>query len=115
MPKEILESHLNLRKEGRVDEDCALNYSEGCVFLTSFGEFHGHDGLRFLVSMLDKEIPGIKFTYKNILINRKLGFLEWTGESNELYIEDGADSYLIENGKITEQTIHYTIKKFPKF
>jgi hypothetical protein len=36
-------------------------------------------------------------------------FLEWTVDSGPFRVCDGADSYLIEDGKIKAQTIHYTV------
>ena len=39
-----------------------------------------------------------------------MGFLEWTGEAdNGARVEDGADSYLIRDGRIHAMTIHYTV------
>jgi hypothetical protein len=35
-------------------------------------------------------------------------FLEWASEDPNLKIRDSAGSYLIEDGKIVAQTIHYT-------
>jgi hypothetical protein len=40
----------------------------------------------------------------------KDGFLEWAYEDDNVRIRDGADSYLIEDGKIIVQTIHYTME-----
>jgi hypothetical protein len=40
----------------------------------------------------------------------EMGFLEWTGEAgNGARVEDGADSYLIRDGRIRAMTIHYTV------
>lgn len=36
-----------------------------------------------------------------------MAFLEWTVEAGPVRVPDGADSYLIEHGKIQAQTIHY--------
>ena len=32
-------------------------------------------------------------------------------QDEEVRVRDGADSYLIENGKIVAQTIHYTVEQ----
>lgn len=39
-----------------------------------------------------------------------MGFLEWAYEDANVRIRDGADSYLIEDGKVDAQTIHYTVE-----
>jgi hypothetical protein len=38
-------------------------------------------------------------------------FLEWAYEDENVRVRDGADSYLIGNGKIVAQTIHYTVEQ----
>ena len=38
-----------------------------------------------------------------------MAFLEWTVEAGPFRVPDGADSYLIEHGRIQAQTIHYTV------
>jgi hypothetical protein len=37
--------------------------------------------------------------------------LEWAYEHDIVRVRDGADSYLIEDGKILAQTIHYTVEQ----
>jgi hypothetical protein len=44
-------------------------------------------------------------------IEGKMAFLEWAYEDDKVRVRDGADSYLIENGKIVAQTIHYTVEQ----
>lgn len=38
-----------------------------------------------------------------------MAFLEWSAMSPHAKVTDGADSYLIRNGRIIVQTIHYTV------
>ncbi len=40
-----------------------------------------------------------------------MGLLEWTYEDPTVRVRDGVDSYVIENGKIVGQTIHYTLER----
>lgn len=44
-----------------------------------------------------------------MLVAGEMAFLEWTAASKKAIVEDGADSYLIRDGRIVAQTIHYTI------
>lgn len=55
------------------------------------------------------EYPSFEYTYK--AIEGRIGFLEWTYEDANVRVKDGADSYLIEGGKIVAQTIHYTVEQ----
>mgnify|MGYP005748618181 FL=1 len=109
-PKEILDDHLYLSKHGTVDEDLERNFSEDLVLLTTFGVFKGHKGMKLLAKRLREELPSMTFKYKNILVEGEVAFLEWSADSESTYVEDGADSYVIRDGKIVAQTIHYTLR-----
>jgi hypothetical protein len=107
--KEVLDDHLNLSKNGSIEEDLKRNYAEDVILLTTYGTYHGHEGLKKLMDILVKELPEQTFDYKNILVEGEVGFLEWSGSSEKAKVEDGADSYLIRDGRIIAQTIHYTV------
>lgn len=43
-----------------------------------------------------------------------VGFLEWTARAADgSRVEDGADSFVIRDGRIRAQTIHYTVPPAP--
>ena len=118
--QEVLDDHLGLAKDwgGEKDierifeDDMRRNVSEACVVLTNRGVFRGHDGVRQLARMLADELPehrSFEYTYR--AVEGRMGFLEWTYEDDRVRVRDGADSYLIENGKIVAQTIHYTVEQ----
>lgn len=109
--KEVLEDHLQLSKEGRVEEDLTLNFSKDVKLLTTYGTYEGHKGVQELAEILQKELPEATFKYKNFLVEGEVGFLEWSGFSKKNKVKDGADSYLVRDGLIIAQTIHYTISK----
>lgn len=111
--REVLDDHLRESKEGTIEVDLARNYSPDLVVLTGRGVFRGHDGLRQLNELLRRELPEGNFEYRTVLVEGELGYLEWTGQSSTAYVDDGADSYLIREGKIVAQTIHYTVKPLP--
>lgn len=107
--KEVLKDHLQLSKSGTVEEDLKRNYSEDVVMLTSFGTYKGYEGMRELASILREELPDASFEYKNFLVEEEVGFLEWSASSKDTKVEDGADSYVVRDGLIVAQTIHYTV------
>jgi hypothetical protein len=108
--KEVLDDHLRESQDGSVEADLSRNYGEDLVVLTSDGIYHGHDGLRQLAEKLSNEVPNPVFEYRTRLVEGDVGFLEWTCRGDNAYVNDGADSYVIRNGKIVAQTIHYTVK-----
>lgn len=113
-PKEVLDDHLRESKDGSIDDDLARNYSKDLIVLTSRGVFRGHDGLRQLAALLRQELPESRFEYITVLVEGEMGFLEWKGFSDTARVDDGADSYLIREGLIVAQTIHYTVNPLPQ-
>jgi hypothetical protein len=108
-PEEVFDDHLKLANNGELEEDLVRNYTEDIVLLTSYGDFYGHDGVREAAKLLQKQLPGGKYNYVLKRCHENVCFLQWTGDSKKSFIEDGADSFLIENGKIKIQTIYYTV------
>ncbi len=117
--QEVLDDHLNLANDcgdsalARVlDEDLRRNVSEDIVVLINRGTFRGHEGVRQLAQMLADELPEHQaFRYTYVAVEERVGLLEWTYEDSVVRIRDGVDSYLIEEGKIVAQTIHYTLEQ----
>lgn len=109
-PEEVFNDHLRLAAEHRVEEDIRRNLAPDCVVLERRGVFHGHDGVRELARLLEEELPNAPYTYTNRLVAGRMAFLEWTAEAEHTRVRDGADSFLIEDGLIVAQTIHYTVE-----
>jgi hypothetical protein len=107
---EVFNDHLRLSAERRFDEDIEKNFAPDCVVLTSRGEFRGHDGLRELAQMLADELPEGEWRYETKLVAGRMAFLHWTVDSGDLRVDDGADSFLIEDGQVLAQTIHYAVR-----
>ena len=118
--QEVLDDHLNLAEnwggeggfERILEEDIRRNVSEEIVILINRGTFRGHEGVRQLAYMLGEELPehrSFEYTYR--VVEGRMAFLEWAYEDENVRVRDGADSYLIENGKIVAQTIHYTVEQ----
>jgi len=116
--QEVLDDHLRLANDWVhtaldrvIDDDLVRNVSRNIVVLINRGTFRGHDGVRQLAQMLLAELPEHRpFQYTYVAVEGRVGFLEWTYEDSTVCVRDGADSYLIEEGKIVAQTIHYTLE-----
>ena len=108
-PAEVFDDHLRLASEGDLEGDLARNVAHDIVLLTPRGVFHGHPGVRELARQLTDEIPNGEWRYGTRLVEGRIAFLEWTVETGPFRVPDGADSFVIEDGKIRAQTIHYTV------
>ncbi len=109
--REVLDDHLRLAETWAFEIDLQRNFAEDIVLMTTYGTFRGHEGVRQKVALLAEHLPGGRWTYERIECENGLGFLEWTAEAEDgARVEDGADSYRIEDGKIRAMTIHYTVR-----
>jgi hypothetical protein len=105
----VFEDHLRLANEHRFDDDINRNLSPDAVILERRGVFRGRDGARALARMLSDELGDAPYNYVNQLVDGRFALLEWTSESAHACVRDGADSFVVENGWIVAQTIHYTV------
>lgn len=109
-PEEVFDDHLRLAAEHRFDEDIERNVAPDCVILERRGIFHGREGALELARLLEEELPDAPYVYTSRLVARRVAFLEWTAEAAATRVRDGADSFVIENGWVVAQTIHYTVE-----
>jgi len=107
---EVFEDHLAKRLSGDVESDIKENYSRDVVLLTGTGAFEGHDGVRKSATELAHYVGDIPFEYKHTLVKGDYAFLEWTAKGEGKVVYDGADGFVIEDGKIILQTIHYSVR-----
>jgi hypothetical protein len=107
--EEVLQDHLALAQQGDVETDIARNFASDCVLMTSYGVFHGHAGVRAAAALLDEQLGRTGYVYQTQLWHGELAFLEWTAATARASIEDGADSYWIQGGRIRAMTAHYTV------
>lgn len=107
---EVFEDHLRLAQERDVESDIERNFATDCVILTGRGSFRGHDGIRRLARALDEELPRGEWRYRVKLVEGHAAYLEWSADSGDAVVEDGADSFFITDGKVVAQTIHYTVR-----
>jgi len=109
-PREVLDDHLALAAAGDWRTDLDRNVADDIVVLTGFGVFTGRDEVRVLAELLDAQLPGATFEYTTVLVHGDVAFLEWTAVGPTARVRDGADSFVIRDGRIVAQTIHYTVE-----
>jgi hypothetical protein len=107
--QEVFEDHLTKRDEDNFEGDLKLNYAPDVVMLTCSGIFGGHEGLRQYYQVLMKSLPYAKIECFNKLIAGEFAFLEWRAKNHSVEVREGADSFVIRDGKIVFQSIHYKV------
>lgn len=107
--REVFESHLRLRSDGELEDDLARHYAEDVVLLSEDGPMIGHDALRTSAAKLRRQLPGGRFEFLRKCVHGEYAFLLWRGESANSMINNGADTFVIRDGRIVMQSIHYVI------
>ena len=97
---EIFEDHLHRRVKGDVEGDIRANFDSDVVILSSFGTYRGHDGVRESASKLAKMVGEAEFIYNQTIVEGDYALLEWTATSKDVAVCDGADSFVVRDGKI---------------
>ncbi len=106
--REVLESHLELREQGDPTADAKKNYSPDVVLLSAEGVSRGHDGVRKLDQILRDYVGDGEWHITRLDIEGRFAQLEWRAQQSDLVIHDGADSFVVEDGLIVAQMIHYS-------
>lgn len=112
MPKttlEVMQDHLARADRHDIEGDIAANYAEDCVLLTTYGRFEGHAGVRDAAALLDEQVNAGRWRYLRLDVHDDMAFLEWTGDGTNAAVHDGADTFLIRDGRVRIMTIHYTV------
>jgi hypothetical protein len=107
--QDVLEEHLRLRAAGELDLDIDRNYADDVVVLTCSGTWRGKQGVREQAAALAREVQAASYEYDVIVVDGEVGMLEWRAHDGDKRICDGVDSYVIREGCIVAQTIHYTV------
>lgn len=107
--EQVLEDHLERRAMGDVEGDIRHNYAEDVVLMTSAGLYQGHDGVRDAAEELNDHLGDGTYVYTNKLVENGHAFAEWRVEGVDTQIRDGADTFMVVDGKITLQAIHYAL------
>jgi hypothetical protein len=108
--REVIADHLAKLQEHKIEEDLAGNYAEEVILLTHTGVYRGHAGVRDSYQVLRETLGDARLEYYNLLLENEYVFLEWRVLSDSLRVNEGADSFVVRNGKVVAQTMHYTVK-----
>jgi hypothetical protein len=106
---DVFEDHLKLRAEGDLETDLQRNYSESVVLLTENSNAQGHAAMRMSARRLAEQLPNSRFEFVSKQVNGPYALLIWRAQSDRFNVTSGADSFLIKDGRIQMQTIHYQL------
>ena len=107
--REVLDAHLKCRQSGDLDGDIRDNYHSDVALLSAEGVHHGTEAVRALAGVLRRYLPDGDYRYRQVLTRGEVGMLIWSGRcaDTDTEVHDGVDSYVVHDGRIVAQTIHY--------
>src|SRR5262245_40753726 len=76
--------------------------------MSAEGIDRGHDGVRRVAEVLHRYIGPGDWRCDNMLAEGEVALVQWSGTTNRLAIHDGADTFVVREGRIVTQTIHYS-------
>lgn len=108
--KRTVQNHLRAFQRGDVPAIMA-DYAEGAVFYTPDGALRGKEAIRPLFEDLLARFPaGSQLEVQQQIIDERLAYLVWTGESEQLSIPLATDTILVHDGMIVQQTFAAQLK-----
>lgn len=107
-PREVLDRHLWQSRHGTLESDLTEKLRPRRHRFHSVGRRPRPRPRASLRRQAPRELPDTTFDYDEVLVDGEFAFLEWRGRGSDgTCVCDGADSYVIHDGRITAQSIHY--------
>jgi hypothetical protein len=109
--RDVLQDHLARRQRGDLEGDLRNNYDENVVCLSLTGVRRGLQGVRDQAAELAEALPDATFTYRELIVADEFGMEVWDGESADAVVREGTDSFVVRDGRIVAQTVHYHVDR----
>ena len=78
--------------------------------LSEVGVLHGRDAGRQSADRLGLQLPDAQFEFTSKQIDGEYAFLVWKAHAAKFRVEDGADSFVVRDGRIAMQSIYYRLQ-----
>ena len=105
-PEQVFEHHLAAFGAGDIEE-ILVDYTDATVMIHNDRCWRGLAGARaYFARWLDELLPaGSRFDLIDRQFTEDMVFITWTAESERFVFDYGTDTFLIERGKVTRQTV----------
>lgn len=108
--EQVLDDHLERRVIGDLETDLRRNYADDIVLLTCNSEYVGHDGIRTSAARLREQLPDVRYEFIAKKVHGPYALLVWRADSHRFRAIEGSDTFVIQDGKIKLQTVHYGLR-----
>ena len=109
-PQQVMAHHSQALAAGDLDEIVA-DFADDAVVITPAGAKRGKDGIREAFTQLIADLPGATFAAKSQVYGDDVLLLAWTADAAKSRADDGVDTFVIQDGLIRVQTVHYTLQR----
>lgn len=106
----VIEAQIQCRMEGRLEDDIAQHYASDVVLLSAEGVHRGHDGVRELASILQRYAREADYEIHALHVEGAHALELWSARSPERSLPDGADTFMVCDGRIMTQSIHFSAR-----
>lgn len=104
--KDVLNHHLS--SLGAEDIEAVMeDYTEDSVILTPQGPVCGCAEIRRLFESFVQMIPHASYSIRTNCLSGPLVLWEWSAASDKAEIKNGVDTFVVQEGKITYQTVRF--------
>jgi ketosteroid isomerase-like protein len=108
-PAEVYEQHSLAMVAGEL-EHIVADYADDAIFITRAGVLRGKNGVRAGFTRLFEDLPNPRFDVRTRIFEGDVLFLEWSATSAASRADDGVETFVVRDGEIVLQTVHYTPK-----
>ncbi len=105
----VIERHIARRLDGDLEGDLTENYDPAVVMLSRSGAREGFAGVRAEAADLARSLPDAAFEIVQLVTRAEFGYERWRATSRGGEVCDGVDAFVVRDGRIVAQTIHYTV------
>jgi ketosteroid isomerase-like protein len=106
---EIFQKHWDSVQSGDMDA-IVRDYAENAVLIRPNQTLAGHEGCRKFFHDLFEELEGFSAQQHSVTVGEATVLLEWRASHADGRTAIGADTFIIENGKIQIQTVAFEIQ-----
>ena len=109
---DVLQDHVRAVNSGEMPGILA-DYADHAQVLTAQGALKGRPGVEAFFTQAMSLLPGIQLTVNQAVTGENCLLVWWSADSSAGRIDDGIDTFVIEDGLITLQTPTFTVQPRP--
>jgi len=110
---DVLQDHVRAVNSGDMQVILA-DYADDAQVLTAQGALKGRPGVEAFFTQALSLLPGVQLTVGQVVAGENCLLVWWSADSSAGHIDDGIDTFVIEEGLITLQTPTFTVQPRPQ-